>query len=180
MRYHFQFKVRWGVIGAWSTVRRKIIQRLSERQRGQKLFSEHRVWILFKGFVQGTALIYQANHQALPTERRNRGQREHMLFNNLPFDPRKLKFLLRVDKSISSVGEGMKGMPFAGIVPVVKKVIMQKRPSYQLPLTKIQVEIPGKLITVISNSDAVQKNRGVSMLYILMGGAKCGARSHIR
>lgn len=103
-----------------------------------------------------------------------------MLFNNLPFDPRKLKFLLRVDKSISSVGEGMKGMPFAGIVPVVKKVIMQKRPSYQLPLTKIQVEIPGKIITVISNSDAVQKNRGVSMLYILMGGAKCGARSHIR
>ena len=61
-------------------------------------------------------------------------------------------------------------MPFAGIVPVVKKVIMQKRPSYQLPLTKIQVEIPGKIITVISNSDAVQKNRGVSMLYILMGG----------
>ena len=94
-----------------------------------------------------------------------------MLFNNLPFDPRKLKFLLRVDKSISSVGEGMKGMPFAGIVPVVKKVIMQKRPSYQLPLT---------ILTVISNSDAVQKNRGVFMLHILMGGAKCGARSHIR
>ena len=127
-----------------------------------KTFSEHRVWILFKGFIQGTALIHQTNHQALPTEeRRNRGQREHMLFNNLPFDPRKLKFLLRVDKSISSVGEGMKGMPFAGIVPVVKKVIMQKRPSYQLPLTKNSSGNTRKDNNCIGNSDAVQKNRGV-------------------
>ncbi len=109
-----------------------------EALRTKKLFLEHRVWISRLKVSYRNSPLSTRQTIRPPDREEETGVKGNICFLiTSRSDPRKLKFLW-VDKSISSVGEGMKGMPFAGIVPVVKKVIMQKPPRTSSRSRKIQ------------------------------------------
>lgn len=102
-----------------------------------------------------------------------------MLLDDLPFNTGKLEFFLGISESASGMGESVKGVAFSGVMPIIKKIIVEKRSAYQFFLSKFQMEIPGKIIAVISHRDAMQQNRSISVLDISVGRPKSGTGGNI-
>ncbi len=92
-----------------------------------------------------------------------------MPLDDLPFNSGKLEFFLGISKSASGMGESVKGVAFSGVMPIIKEIIVEKRSAHQFFFSKFKMEIPGKIVAVISHSDTVQQNRSISVLDISVG-----------
>ena len=111
-------------------------------------------------------LIRDRDQDRLFISRGDRGQREHVSFDNVFLDGRQVEIALGIFASNARVMEAVKLFEF-DIVPVIKEIVVKKRASYQLLLLKAEGEDHGPEQSSLSHSNTVVIAGALAVLLVL-------------
>ena len=112
-------------------------------------------------------LIRDRDQDRLFISRGDRGQREHVSFDNVFLDRRQVEIALGIFASNARVMEAVKLFEF-DIVPVIKEIVVKKRASYQLLLLKAEGKDHRQEKRRFGNGDTVVITSAVAVLLELL------------
>ncbi len=123
---------------------------------------------LAEELVGGAELVGNADNDAFAVGRRNRSQREHMMFDNIGFQCVKPPVLNCVFQGDSRVAEAMPANAFVSVMPVIEEVVVKQGADKQTGEVTMQMELADNKKTDIGDSQAVHVAGGISMLDVVL------------
>ena len=133
-----------------------------------------------KSFLDGANFIDKRNQQAFQIPGRDRGKREHMLADNIPFNGVEVKILRRIVIRGIRMAQPMEAVPVVGIVPVIQEKIVQQSPPDHCPVVNMHpqaaVQLQRQPVAVFGHHNHMAKTVCFPVLREFLHGLHQGER----